>query len=146
MEKLHAARYELLMTAFDISCVQGLAASGRSAEALAVAEDSIRRVETRGDFSYMPELLRVKGSLFLSKPEISVEDAKTCFERSLDLSRLQGARAWELRTATELAALWADLGRPERGLALLQPVYEQFIEGFDTADLKAAARLLARLA
>jgi len=146
MEKLHAARYELLMTAFDISFVQGLAASGRSAEALAVAEDSIRRVETRGDFSYMPELLRVKGSLFLSKPEISIDDAKACFERSLDLSRLQGARAWELRTATELAALWADLGRPERGLALLQPVYEQFIEGFDTADLKAAARLLARLA
>jgi predicted ATPase len=146
IEKLHAAHYELLMTAFNISLVQGLAACGRSAEAHALIDESIRRVETRGDFSYMPELLRVKGNLFLSKQEVSIEGAKDCFNRSLDLSRLQGARAWELRTATDLAALWADLGRSDRGLALLQPVYEQFDEGSDTADLKAAARLLAKLA
>ncbi|MBV9532681.1 MAG: hypothetical protein JO283_16875 [Bradyrhizobium sp.] len=145
MAKLHAARYELLMTAFNISVVQGLAASGRSAEALGLVDESIRRVETRGDFSYMPELLRVKGSLLLSKPEPSIEDAEDCFKRSLELSRLQGARAWELRTATDLAALWVDLGSSERGFALLRTVCEQFTEGFDTADLKAARRLLDSL-
>jgi tetratricopeptide (TPR) repeat protein len=145
MEKLHAARYELLMSAFNISLVQGLVASGRCTESFALVDEAIRRVETKGDLSYMPELLRVKGGLFLSKPEPSFENAEACFTRSLELSRLQGARAWELRTATDLAALWADLGKPKRGPALLQPVYEQFTEGFDTADLKAARRLLARL-
>jgi hypothetical protein len=35
MERLRAARYELLMTAFNISLVQGLAAIGRGAEAFA---------------------------------------------------------------------------------------------------------------
>jgi predicted ATPase len=66
--------------------------------------------------------------------------------KSLEESRRQAARSWELRTAIDLAALWVDRGRPERGLALLRPVYEQFAEGFDTADLKAAKRLLAAAA
>jgi predicted ATPase/DNA-binding winged helix-turn-helix (wHTH) protein len=145
LEKLHAARYELLVSAFNISLVEGLVASGRCAESFARVDEAIRRVETKGDLSYMPELLRVKGSLFLSKPERSIENAEACFTRSLELSRLQGARAWELRTATDLAALWAALRKPKTGLALLQPVYEQFTEGFDTVDLKAARRLLARL-
>jgi hypothetical protein len=50
-----------------------------------------------------------------------------------------------LRTATDLATLFASQGRSESGRALLQPVLEQFAEGSDTADLKAAARLLATL-
>jgi hypothetical protein len=65
--------------------------------------------------------------------------------QSLDCSRRLGARAWELRTATDFAALLADQGHSERGRTLLQPVFEQFAEGLDTADLKAAQRLLATL-
>ena len=65
--------------------------------------------------------------------------------QALERSRRQGARAWELRTATDLAALFDSQGRPERGRALLQPVFEQFLEGLDTSDLKAAERLLATL-
>ena len=36
-------------------------------------------------------------------------------------------------------------GADGRARALLQPVFEQFVEGSDTADLKAAERLLATL-
>ena len=72
-----------------------------------------------------------------------VDDAEMCFMQSLELSRRQGARAWELRTAIDLAALLAGQGRSESARALLQPVFEQFVEGADTADLKAAERLLA---
>ena len=56
--------------------------------------------------------------------------------QSLDLSRRQGARAWELRTATDFAALLAAQGQSESARALLRPVFEQFAEGFDTADLR----------
>ncbi len=35
--------------------------------------------------------------------------------------------------------------RPDAARALLQPVFERFVEGLDTADLKAAERLLATL-
>jgi tetratricopeptide (TPR) repeat protein len=145
IEKLRAARYELLMTAFNISLVQALTANGRCPEGFALVDESIQAVETNGDLSYMPELLRVKGNLFLSKPEPSIENAEDCFMKSLEESRRQGARSWELRTAIDLAALWAARGKPERSLALLQPVYWQFTEGFDTADLNAARRLLKAL-
>ena len=81
--------------------------------------------------------------MLLSMPQPRVDDAEMCFMQSLELSRRQGARAWELRTATDLAALFASQGQSERGRAFLRPVFEQFTEGFDTADLKAAERLLA---
>ena len=143
--KLHSMPYELLTTPLNISLVQGLAAIDRFAEGTVLLDETIRQVETNGDVAYMPELLRMKGSLFLSKPQPSIDDAETYFMQSLELSRRQGARAWELRTATDWAALLAGQGRSDNAGALLRPVFEQFAEGSDTADLKAAERLLATL-
>ena len=44
-----------------------------------------------------------------------------------------------------LARLLRDQGRSTEALALLQPVYDRFTEGFDTIDLKAAKALLDTL-
>ena len=145
IDKLRAARYELLTTPFNISLVQGFAATGRFAEGIALVDETIRSVGVNGDACYAPELLRLKGALLVLMPEPSGNEAETCFTQSLELSRRQGARAWELRTAVDLAALWADQDRTESARALLQPVFERFEEGLDTADLKAAERLLATL-
>jgi predicted ATPase/DNA-binding winged helix-turn-helix (wHTH) protein len=145
LEKIHAAHYELMTTEFNISLVQGLCATGRLAEGVALIDKTIQLVEINGDLCYMPELLRVKGHLGLLMPEPGRGDAEACLMQSLELSRQQGARAWELRTATDLAALYASQGEPERGRSLLEPVFGQFTEGFDTSDLRAAERLLASL-
>ena len=42
--------------------------------------------------------------------------------------------------------LWGEQGRLTEARELLAPVYGWFTEGFDTADLKKAAALLAELA
>ncbi len=102
-------------------------------------------VEENGDLLYMPEALRVKGKVLLSLPQRRPDVAEICFTQSLDWSRRQGARAWELRTAVDLAALWAAQGQRDRARAILQPIFEQFAEGLDTTDLKAAEHLLATL-
>jgi predicted ATPase len=94
---------------------------------------------------YMPELLRVKAGLLPAMREPDVREAEICYRESLELSRRQGARAWELRTARDFAKFLADHGQTESGRTLLQSVYAEFSEGFDTADLKAAERLLATL-
>jgi hypothetical protein len=78
-------------------------------------------------------------------PEPNIEEAEACFTQSLELSRQQGARAWELRSAIDLARLWGNRGKPERGRTLLQPILGQFAQGQDTADQMTAARLLAEL-
>jgi predicted ATPase/DNA-binding winged helix-turn-helix (wHTH) protein len=142
LTELHALRYEVLTTAFNISLVEGLAAIGRYADGMILIDQTIQLVEANGELTYMPELLRVKGGLFLSLPEHSDEDAEMCFKRSLELSRHQTARAWELRSAVDLATLLAGQGRSMSARTLLQPVFEQFVEGSNTADLKAAERLL----
>lgn len=145
LTELHAAPYELLTTPLNIALVQGLAATGRFAEAFALIEKTIGLVEANGDLCYLPELLRVRGGLVLAAPRPAIDEAELYFERALELSRRQGARAWELRTATDLAALLADRGQRESARVLLQPVFNWFAEGLQTADLKSAARLLATL-
>jgi predicted ATPase len=145
MEALHATRYELLTTTFNIWLAQGLAATGQLADALARIDAAIALIEENGDLSQMPELLRVKGRLLLAIPQPRTDEAETCLAQSLELSRRQGARAWELRTACDLAKLMADRGERDRAHELLQPVLAQFTEGFDTADLKAAEGVLADL-
>jgi len=145
LEKLHAAPYELLTTPLNISLVHGLAALGRSADGMTLIDETVRQVQENGDVAYMPELLRVKGSLLLSMPQPNSGSAEVCFMQSLELSRRQAARAWELRTAIDMAALLASDGKTDSARGLLQPVFEQFVEGSDTADLKAAERLLATL-
>jgi predicted ATPase/DNA-binding winged helix-turn-helix (wHTH) protein len=138
---LRGARYEVLTTVLEIALAEGLAATGRAAEGLALIEATIRRVEARGDLVYMPELLRVKGLLLRATPQA----AEACFRQSLDWARRQGALAWELRAATDLAALLAGEARSGEAAALLRPVLDRFTEGADTADVTAAGRLLSTL-
>ena len=61
------------------------------------------------------------------------------------VARRQGALWWELRTATSLACLLRDQGRHTDATACLQPIYDRFTEGFGTADLISARRLLDEL-
>jgi predicted ATPase/DNA-binding winged helix-turn-helix (wHTH) protein len=145
LKELHAAGYKLLASSFSISLVEGLAATGRLAQGIALIDETVRLDQADQALSYVPELLRVKGSVLLSMPQPRVDDAETHFMQSLELSRRQGARAWELRTAVDLARLLAAQRHPAHARALLQPVFEQFAEGSDTADLKAAERVLATL-
>jgi tetratricopeptide (TPR) repeat protein len=145
LKDLHAAPYKLLTTPLNISLVQGLAAIGQFADGFTLVDQTIRLVQENGDFCYMPELLRLKGGLLLLRREADRDEARNCLSQSLELSRRQAARAWELRTAVDLAALLARQGLHERARALLRPVFEEFREGFETADLKAAERLLVAL-
>jgi predicted ATPase/DNA-binding winged helix-turn-helix (wHTH) protein len=145
LQELHAARYKLLASSFSIALVEGLATAGRFAQGIALIDERIGLDQAGQALSYVPELLRVKGSVLRLIPQPAGEDTEKCLMKSLELSRRQGARAWELRAATDLAALFASQGRSERGREILQPVFDQFVEGLETADLKAAERLLASL-
>ena len=145
LQQLQAMRYEMLNTDFKLSLVQGLMATGQFDEGMTLVDETIGRVEANGDLVHLPEALRVKGSVLLSMPQRQADDAERCLLQSLDWSRSQGARSWELRTAVDLAALWAAQGQQDRAQALLQPIFEAFVEGLDTADLKAAEHFLTTL-
>ncbi|TXL72248.1 transcriptional regulator [Vineibacter terrae] len=145
LAQFHATRYELLATPFNATLAEGLAALGRHTDAVALMTDTIRLCEANGDLVYMPDLLRVKGCLLLADAPPNDADAARCFKQSLDWSRRQGAPAWELRTAVDYATLLAARGEANGARALLHPIFVQFAEGTETADLRSAARLLASL-
>jgi predicted ATPase len=51
----------------------------------------------------------------------------------------------ELRAATGLARLWQRQGKADAARDLLTPIYDWFLEGFDTRDLQDAKELLNQL-
>jgi predicted ATPase/DNA-binding winged helix-turn-helix (wHTH) protein len=142
---LAAARNQLRKMEFEASLVQGLVATGHVSEGIALIDETISVAERTEAFGYMPEFLRIKGNALLASSRPNRDGAETCFIRSLKLSRRQAARAWELRTAIDLATLLVAQGRPKNAKALLRPVRDQFAEGWDTADLMAAESLLATI-
>jgi predicted ATPase len=94
----------------------------------------------------MSELLRIKGGLLrVQGAPGAAAAAEDHFRQALDWARGQGALSWELRGAKSFARLLRDQGRPADATALLQPVFDGFTEGFDTADPKAAKALIAAL-
>ena len=72
--------------------------------------------------------------------------AEDSFCTALAIAGEQGTRGYELRAATSLARLWREQARRGEARDLLAPLYNSFTEGFDTADLKDAKRLLDELA
>jgi predicted ATPase len=125
-----------------VSLIQGLLATGRFDEGISLIDETIRLVEANGDLVFMPELLRVKGNALLSLPKSASGEAERCFRNSLEWSHRQGALAWELRTAVDLAKLPAKRKRNGDARSLLQSVVERFEQGSETADLRIARELL----
>jgi hypothetical protein len=60
-------------------------------------------------------------------------------------ARVSGSTPGRLQIVRHSARLLRDQGRSVKAVTLLQPVYDRFTEGFDTADLIAAKQLLAEL-
>jgi predicted ATPase len=83
--------------------------------------------------------------LLLRQPGTSQADAETWLQRALDVARRQEAKSLELRAASSLTRLWQSQGKRDEARELLEPVYNWFTEGFDTADLIDAKALLDEL-
>jgi hypothetical protein len=118
---------------------------GTFIEELAGAE-AIRRAETDQAGWCAGEILRAKGVIALKQDASNAVAAEGLFRLSLDMARQQGALSWELRSAMSAARLLQAQGRVGEARDLLAPVHARFTEGFGTADLVAASRLLNDLA
>jgi hypothetical protein len=122
---------------------EALGRAGQIAEGFAAIEEALTWTARTDERWLMAELLRIKGELLLLRAaEGAAASAEDHFRQALDLARRQGALSWEQRAAVSLARLLRDRGCSAEAIALLQPVYDRFTEGFDTADLKAAKELL----
>ena len=120
------------------------AKAGHTDTALQVIAEAILISEETGERWAIAEVLRIKAGLLLATGR-PTEEAEALLVNSLQIARHQQARSWELRVVCDLAHLWQHQGRRAEALQLVQTVYDQITEGFDTADLRDAEALLVEL-
>lgn len=120
------------------------ARAGRVEDALASIGNARDVAVRKDEGTYLAEIHRLRGE-FLLKAGHAADEAESEFVRAIEIARAQAALSWELRAAMSLARLRVGQGRKAEALAILQPVYARFTEGFDTPDLITARTLLAEL-
>jgi class 3 adenylate cyclase/predicted ATPase len=112
--------------------------AGYEDEALASIERGMELATKNGEHFYEPELYRLRGEFFVAKGD-RIAEARASMERALEIAQGQCAKSLELRA---LMSIYRLDRRAEARIAL-ETVYDSFIEGFETADLRDARELLS---
>ena len=119
------------------------ASLGQPEVGLGLLDEAIQIAQTTGEKFFEAELYRLRGKILLTLGKKGEAEAE--LQRALTIAQQQQARWWELRAANDLAKHWHGEGRYVEANSLLQPIYNWFVEGFDTPDLKDAKALLDKL-
>lgn len=119
----------------------------RFEEGLAAVAEALELVEATGERAFEAELHRLQGELLgQGAPGDDGETrrrAEACVQRAIAVARLQQARSLELRAVLSLVRLEGARRRDTRARRKLKELAASFAEGFDGADLRAAAHLVA---
>jgi len=113
-------------------------------EGLATVDKALALVDATGCRMDQPEMYRLKGELLLKQGQAEPE-AEDCFQRAIQVARVQQAKSWELRATISLCRHWHKQGKAEEARRVLAEIYTWFSEGFDTPDLREAKALLEEL-
>ncbi|PTE10874.1 ATP-binding protein [Mesorhizobium helmanticense] len=142
---LQAQNHHTLTPALHIALAEGLMKAGEVEEAAAVVDAGLVLSEAFGETLNVPDLLRVRAEIWLQTTPVDLAAAERAFQLSLRQAKEQSALSLELRSAMSLARQWSCRGKSADAADLLEGVYRQFAEGYQTKDLKLAGQLLADL-
>jgi predicted ATPase len=145
LEALQAAKQHALLPAYHVALAEGLMKAGKVDEAAAVVDAGLVLSEAFGESLNVPELLRVRGEVWLQTTPADPLAAERSFHLSLQQAKEQSALSLELRSAMSLSRLWVRQGKSSAAADMLETSYRRFAEGFDTTDLKLAGQFLAEL-
>ncbi|MBC9881827.1 transcriptional regulator [Bradyrhizobium sp. INPA01-394B] len=140
IEELIDARFLMRIGSYLAVLSSAYLRQGRIEEARKAIARALRHQEDQGERWCRPELLRVEASVLLHEGEPRL--AESLLQQALTEARAMGAKTFELRIATDLAAHWIAAGRGPKAIRLLAPVYDGFTEGFRAHDLVAASHVL----
>jgi predicted ATPase/DNA-binding winged helix-turn-helix (wHTH) protein len=134
-----------------LTTVDGLLLTPGHHETLVTFDDSctnetvIARAEQGFAGWCAPEIFRARAVTMPRTRQAPPDEVEAALQSSLTLARQQGALSWELRAAFSLAQLWAEQNRAINARDVLNAVIARFSEGFGTADLIAAKKLVKDL-
>ena len=119
---------------------EGLLSAGASAEAARLVDEALAFVERTGERFHEAELWRLKALALRQSGAGGDDEVAGVLRRAIAAAGRQGARSLELRAVMDLARLPG--GEAGAARAELKRVHDWFREGFATADLREARRLL----
>jgi len=140
---LEAISAGLVRSAFLALLAEALCHAGRIEEGQRAVDDGFAHAQLSSEGGYLAELHRVRGELLVHSSRL--EEAEQSFRAALQYAARQQTRSFELRAAIGLARLLLSRSRPEEARAALDPLYQSFNEGKDTADLISARTLLSEI-
>jgi tetratricopeptide (TPR) repeat protein len=130
----------LVRSAFLAVLADLLRFAGRVDDGLRAVDEGFAHAEQFAEGGYLAELHRARAELLRVRGDnVAAEES---FKSAVEYARGQQARSFELRAATGWAQLLIASGRQAEARKVLEPVYQWFTEGLDTADLVAARALL----
>jgi class 3 adenylate cyclase len=136
--------WRLMLIEYGSYRVRALHQDGHTSAAFAELAKLFDAVEETNERYYEPELWRLRGTLSLVARQEKA--AETSIRKAIEVAERQGSKSFQLRAACDLGRLHAARGDRAEALAILEPAYGWFTEGFETPDLKEAKALLDELA
>ena len=130
----------LVRSAFLAVLADLLRFAGRVDDGLRAVDEGFAHAEQFAEGGYLAELHRARAELLRVQGDNAAAEAS--FAAAVEYARGQQARSFELRAATGWAQLLIASGRQAEAREVLEPVYQWFTEGLNTADLVAARALL----
>jgi predicted ATPase len=140
---LRGQQFNLLIPGFIGALAEGLRKTEQFEEALLTINGAIARAKNSGLEFCLPELLRIKSQILSAQHDR--QGAVNCLSEALAVARGQSALAWALRSTMVLSRLLCEAGERDHARDTLASVYGKFTEGFETADLNSARKLLEEL-
>ena len=145
LQRMRSIGYLLYYAFFLAEWAMVLASADQLEQAIAEIDAAQRFAEESQSLWCLPEVLRIKGEILLKRDPRDITSVESQFERARALAHNQEGLSWELRAAISLARLLLNRRRSDEARRTLQPVYDRFVEGFDSTDLKTAKALLDSL-
>jgi len=145
LKTLTTLKLNLLLTDFMGALAGGLRKRGQHEEALLTINQAIGRAADCGSTYDTAELLRIKAQILATMPQYGLDSAMNCLTEALAVAKAQSSLALELRSTITQARLLGEGGERDQGHRDLTRVYDRFTEGFETADLRIARRLIKEL-
>lgn len=104
----------------------------------------LNHVEKTGTNIHTAELFRVRGKILqaMGKPDADIEYH---FGKALEISREQGAKTFELRSAVDQAQLWHRQDKTKEGYQILKEVFDWFPDDTNSEDIRTANSVLKDL-
>ena len=127
----------------EICLAESYLLQGDAAEARSHLSAARAHCRSYGENYLAAEIDRLD-ALLLQCEGAPTEVVEECLAKALDTARPQGARLFELRSATALARIMAEHNE-HKAVDILAPIYNCFTEGLSTSDLKEAKALLDQL-